>query len=120
MVGEEKALSVHKPKPAAGRKPAVRKKRRRFRVGAARLMAAERARRLLLADARTKKLIEAEQAHILARVTPWSGSDEESLAWYNSQKIAALGNVTAKKLVAEGLGHRVRAYLDAIEVGAFA
>jgi len=71
-------------------------------------------------QARLERLIVAERAFILARVKPWQGSEPEALEWYRDQKIPALGNVTAESLVQKGKGHRVRTYLDAVEVGAFA
>lgn len=55
----------------------------------------------------------------LVTIEPWAGSRHAARA-YQSHPIAALGNVTAAALVAEGRGEDVLRFLDHIEAGGFA
>jgi hypothetical protein len=57
---------------------------------------------------------------ILEKVEPWAGSREAAQAWYQSYPIAALGNLTAADLVAQGRYQDVTAYLAHTEEGGYA
>lgn len=60
------------------------------------------------------------KAEILRRVSGWAGGEEQALAWYRSQPIAAFGGLTAESLVNNGQSGQVMEYLDGISVGGFA
>lgn len=57
---------------------------------------------------------------ILEKVEPWVGSQEAAQAWYQNYPIAALGNLTAADLVAQGRYQDVIVYLAHIEEGGYA
>lgn len=57
---------------------------------------------------------------ILGTIETWAGSSHAARAWYQSHPIAALGNMTAAALVAEGRGEDVLRFLNHIEAGGFA
>ncbi|EMD81907.1 hypothetical protein C725_2696 [Pacificimonas flava] len=57
---------------------------------------------------------------IIARVTPWAGNERAAYAWYCSQPLPSLGNVTAAKLVRAGKAELVCDYLQRISLGGFA
>jgi len=57
---------------------------------------------------------------ILDQVEPWAGSRGAALAWYQDYPIAALGNLTAAALVAQGRYKDVIVYLAHIEGGGYA
>jgi len=61
-----------------------------------------------------------QMTEILQRVTPWTGSLSAAWAWYRSFPIAALGDLTAEVLVADGRADDVRAYLTHIAEGGYA
>ncbi|MGP9666369.1 hypothetical protein ACT3TY_17335 [Halomonas sp. AOP22-C1-8] len=57
---------------------------------------------------------------ILEKVEPWSGSRDAAEAWYRNHSIAALGNLTAADLVAQGRANDVLTYLAHIEENGYA
>ena len=65
------------------------------------------------------KVAETEMRDIVARAAIWAGSEEQALAWYRSQPIAAFGGKTAEELVEDDKGAAVREYLDHISSGGF-
>ncbi|MBB5281526.1 antitoxin Xre/MbcA/ParS toxin-binding domain-containing protein [Pacificimonas flava] len=69
----------------------------------------------ILAQARLR-----EMHKIIVCVTPWAGSELAAYAWYCSQPLPSLGNVTAAKMVREGKAEVVCDYLERISLGGFA
>jgi hypothetical protein len=61
-----------------------------------------------------------EMLEIVGRVSQWAGGENQALAWYRAQPIAALGGRTAEALVKSGQASAVRDYLDHIAMGGFA
>ena len=61
-----------------------------------------------------------DTVEILLRVQPWAGSTGAAWAWYRSQPIPSLGDLTAEQLVTRGEAEGVRAYLDRIGEGGYA
>jgi hypothetical protein len=57
---------------------------------------------------------------IIALVTPWSGSELQAYAWYRSEPIPALGNITAESAVKMGQAQSVRDYIEGIALGGYA
>jgi hypothetical protein len=57
---------------------------------------------------------------IMKLLTPWAGSELQAYAWYRSEPIPALGNITAENAVKMGYAQAVRNYIDAIAVGGYA
>jgi DNA-binding phage protein len=66
-------------------------------------------------QARVRELLE-----IIVRVLPWAGGQQQAMAWYRAQPIAAFGDRTAESLVKEGKASAVRDYLDYVAQGNFA
>ena len=66
------------------------------------------------------KIAKTEMQEIVARAALWAGSEEQALAWYRDQPIAAFGGRTAEALVEDGKGGAVRDYLGHIAIGGFA
>ena len=61
-----------------------------------------------------------EMLEVIARVMPWAGGQQQALAWYRAQPVAAWGERTAESLVKEGKASVVRDYLDFMAQGHFA
>ncbi|MGO3277545.1 hypothetical protein [Halomonas sp.] len=57
---------------------------------------------------------------ILDKVEPWAGSREAAESWYQHYPIAALGNLPAANLVAQGRYKDVIVYLTHIAEGGYA
>src|SRR5882762_5182090 len=53
-----------------------------------------------------------EMLEVIVRVVPWAGGQQQAMAWYRAQPIAAFGDRTAEALVKEGKASVVRDYLD--------
>lgn len=69
----------------------------------------------------TKTQIRLKSAlEIINMVKPWSGSDLMAYAWYRSEPIPALGNITAESAVKAGQEQAVRDYISAISMGGYA
>jgi uncharacterized protein (DUF2384 family) len=66
-------------------------------------------------QARIRELLE-----VIVRVMPWAGGQQQAMAWYRAQPIAAFGDRTAEALVKEGKASVVRDYLDFLAQGNFA
>jgi len=60
------------------------------------------------------------KADILAQAERWAGSKAAALAWYRTEAIPSLGNLTSEALVARGRGDEVRAYLAHLADGGYA
>lgn len=67
------------------------------------------------AQARTTEMLE-----IVARIAEWAGGEQQAMAWYRAEPIAAFGGRTAESLVKEGKAAAVRDYLDHVATGGFA
>jgi hypothetical protein len=61
-----------------------------------------------------------EMLEVIVRVMPWAGGQQQAMAWYRAQPIAAFGDRTAEALVKEGKASAVRDYLDFVAQGNFA
>lgn len=61
-----------------------------------------------------------EMLEIIVRVLPWAGGQQQAMAWYRAQPVAAWGDRTAEALVKEGKATVVRDYLDFLAQGNFA
>lgn len=61
-----------------------------------------------------------EMLEVIVRVMSWAGGQQQAMAWYRAQPIAAFGDRTAEALVKEGKASAVRDYLDFIAQGNFA
>ncbi|TLY79623.1 MAG: DUF2384 domain-containing protein [Gammaproteobacteria bacterium] len=61
-----------------------------------------------------------EMLEVIVRVMPWAGGQQQAMAWYRAQPIAAFADRTAEALVKEGKASMVRDYLDLIAQGNFA
>ncbi|MBS0614135.1 MAG: DUF2384 domain-containing protein [Proteobacteria bacterium] len=61
-----------------------------------------------------------EMLEVIARVMSWAGGQQQAMAWYRAQPIAAFGNRTAESLVKQGKAATVRDYLDFLAQGNFA
>ena len=61
-----------------------------------------------------------EMLEVIVRVVPWAGGQQQAMAWYRAQPIAAFGDRTAEALVKEGKASVVRDYLDFMAQGNFA
>lgn len=61
-----------------------------------------------------------EMLEVIVRVISWAGGQQQAMAWYRAQPIAAFGDRTAEALVKEGKASVVRDYLDFIAQGNFA
>jgi DNA-binding phage protein len=61
-----------------------------------------------------------EMLEVIVRVMPWAGGQQQAMAWYRAQPIAAFGDRTAEALVKEGKASMVRDYLDFMAQGNFA
>ncbi|EMD81783.1 hypothetical protein C725_2831 [Pacificimonas flava] len=59
-------------------------------------------------------------SEIINRVIPWAGSQLAAYAWYCSQPLPSLADVTAEELVRQGRAELVRDYLNRIAQGGFA
>jgi hypothetical protein len=57
---------------------------------------------------------------IINQVKPWAGSDFKAYAWYRSERIPALGDITAEEAVKAGHANAVKLYLNSIALGGFA
>ena len=57
---------------------------------------------------------------ILSHAEGWTGSRQDTLAWYRVQPLPSFGGQTAAALVEEGRASAVLAYLDWIAVGGYA
>ena len=57
---------------------------------------------------------------VLNRVTPWSGTVFQAYAWYRSEPIPSLGDVTAQTLVGRGEAGAVMRHLERIAEGGYA
>ena len=57
---------------------------------------------------------------VLNRVTPWSGTVFQAYAWYRSEPIPSLGDVTAQTLVGHGEAGAVMRHLERIAEGGYA
>jgi len=64
---------------------------------------------------RTREMLE-----VIVRIMPWAGGQQQAMAWYRAQPIAAFGDRTAEALVKEGKASVVRDYLDFLAQGNFA
>lgn len=72
----------------------------------------------LNSDATQKRL--RDMVEIINRVLPWSGSVQQAFAWYRSQPLPSLGDVTAEDLVKAGRAEDVKTYLARIAQGGYA
>ena len=70
---------------------------------------------LLEAETRVREMLE-----VIVRVMPWAGGQQQAMAWYRAQPVAAWGDRTAESLVKEGKAAVVRDYLDFMAQGNFA
>ena len=61
-----------------------------------------------------------EMLEVIVRVMSWAGGQQQAMAWYRAQPIAAFGDRTAESLVKEGKATVVRDYLDFLAQGNFA
>ncbi|QTF93849.1 XRE family transcriptional regulator [Halomonas sp. BM-2019] len=61
-----------------------------------------------------------QTVEILKRIETWAGSLSAAWSWYRAYPIAALGDLTAEELVAQGRADDVRAYLAHIAEGGYA
>ncbi len=61
-----------------------------------------------------------EMLEIVSRISAWAGGDQQAMAWYRAQPIAAFGGRTAESLVKSGEASALRDYLDHIAVGGYA
>jgi uncharacterized protein (DUF2384 family) len=61
-----------------------------------------------------------EMLEVIVRIIPWAGGQQQAMAWYRAQPIAAFGDRTAEALVKEGKASLVRDYLDFLALGNFA
>jgi hypothetical protein len=61
-----------------------------------------------------------EMLEVIVRIIPWAGGQQQAMAWYRAQPIAAFGDRTAEALVKEGKASMVRDYLDFLPLGNFA
>jgi hypothetical protein len=61
-----------------------------------------------------------EMLEIVGRVGAWAGGEQQAMAWYRAQPIAAFGGRTAESLVKDNHAAAVRDYLDHLAVGGFA
>jgi uncharacterized protein (DUF2384 family) len=61
-----------------------------------------------------------EMLEVIVRVMPWAGGQQQAMAWYRAQPMAAFGDRTAEALVKEGKASVVRDYLDFLAQGNFA
>jgi uncharacterized protein (DUF2384 family) len=61
-----------------------------------------------------------EMLEIVSRVSDWAGGQDQAMAWYRAQPIAAFGDRTAESLVKAGEAGAVRDYLDHLATGGFA
>lgn len=57
---------------------------------------------------------------IINRATPWCGSPFQAYAWYRSEPIASLGDVTAEDMVKAGKADLVITYLARTAEGGYA
>jgi len=57
---------------------------------------------------------------IINRVTPWCGSPFQAYAWYRSEGIPSLGDLTAEDLIKAGKAELVMSYLSRITEGGYA
>ena len=57
---------------------------------------------------------------IINRVTPWCGSTFQAYAWYRSEPIPSLGDVTAEDMLKAGKADLVTAHLARIAEGGYA
>lgn len=57
---------------------------------------------------------------LIARITPWAGSEEQAKAWFSTYKIPAFGGKTAEEVVAEGKLEAIEQYIDHMAEGGFA
>jgi len=61
-----------------------------------------------------------EMLEIVSRISTWAGGQNQAMAWYRAQPIAAFGGRTAEALVKSGQASAVRDYLDHLAMGGFA
>jgi uncharacterized protein (DUF2384 family) len=61
-----------------------------------------------------------EMLEIVGRIVDWAGGEQQAMAWYRAEPIAAFGGRTAEALVKEGKAAAVRDYLDHVATGGFA
>ena len=66
------------------------------------------------------KVAKTEMREIIAGAAEWAGGEEQAMAWYRTQPIAAFGGRTAEALVKDHKAAAVRDYLDHIAIGGFA
>ncbi len=57
---------------------------------------------------------------IIKLAIPWAGSELQAYAWYRSELIPALGDITAESAVKMGYAQSVRDYIEAISLGGYA
>jgi hypothetical protein len=72
--------------------------------------------------ARSKKSQERlrEMLLIINRATPWCGSIFQAYAWYRSEPLPSLGDLTAETLVKQGYANHVLQHIDRIAQGGYA
>ena len=56
----------------------------------------------------------------MSRISAWAGGQNQAMAWYRAQPIAALGGRTAEALVKSGQDSGRPDYLDHLAIGGFA
>ena len=61
-----------------------------------------------------------EMLEIISRIAEWAGGEDQAMAWYRAQPLAAFGGRTAEALVKTGRAAAVRDYLDHIAAGGYA
>lgn len=64
--------------------------------------------------------VDAVALEILSFISEWAGGDQQALAWYRAQPIAAFGGRTAEALVKTGEASALCDYLDHIAVVGYA
>jgi hypothetical protein len=57
---------------------------------------------------------------LIAKITPWAGSEEQAKAWFSTYPIPAFGGKTAEEIVAEGKIGAVKQYIEHIADGGYA
>jgi hypothetical protein len=62
----------------------------------------------------------ADLADVIVRVTPWTGSPAQALAWYRAQPLPSFGDLTPQDLFLQGRVADLKAYLSRIAEGGYA
>jgi transcriptional regulator with XRE-family HTH domain len=73
-------------------------------------------KRTRLRSAATQRRLR-ETVEIINRILPWAGSLPAAFAWYRSQPLPSLGDLTTEDLVKQGRAELVRDYLSRIAEG---